>query len=200
MSEARISPEAAELVRQICGTDLNGGFIRDLCFTVWSICHNPTHEDGNADWGNDTLPTVQTGVAKVRNMLHAALTSPPKAGAGEPVLLREAAELADEIWASLDEVRRETNLTDSWYSVAEIEGQRIIDFARRIATSEPRGDVREEDGGLDAGINYAIRQLCEILDVDPHSISWDAATETMARRINRRPHLALAICRSAGLA
>lgn len=97
MSEARISPEAAELVRQICGTDLNGGFIRDLCFTVWSICHNPTHEDGNADWGNDTLPT-------------------------------------------------------------------------------------------------------EILDVDPHSISWDAATETMARRINRRPHLALAICRSAGLA
>ena len=50
------------------------------------------------------------------------------------------------------------------------------------------------------GINYAIRQLCEILDVDPHSISWDAATETMARRINRRPHLALAICRSAGLA
>lgn len=47
------------------------------------------------------------------------------------------------------------------------------------ATPEPRGDVREEDGGLDAGINYAIRQLCEILDVDPHSISWDAATETM---------------------
>lgn len=69
-----------------------------------------------------------------------AFTSNPKAGAGEPVLLREAAELADEIWASLDEVRRETNLTDSWYSVAEIEGQRILDFARRIATPEPRWD------------------------------------------------------------
>lgn len=77
--------------------------------------------------------------------LIAALTSPPKAGAGEQVLLREAAELADEIWASLDEVRRETNLTDSWYSVAEIEGQRIIDFARRIATPEPRGNVRVTD-------------------------------------------------------
>lgn len=32
---------------------------------------------------------------------------------------------------------------------------------------------------FDAGINYAIGQLCEILDVDPRSISWDAATETM---------------------
>lgn len=65
--------EAAELIRQLCGTDLNGGFIRDLCFTVWSICHNPTHEDGNADWGSDTLPTVQAGVAKVRAALEAAL-------------------------------------------------------------------------------------------------------------------------------
>lgn len=39
--------------------------------------------------------------------------------------------------------------------------------------------MEEDDGELDAGINYAIRRFCEILEVDPRSISWDAATETM---------------------
>lgn len=37
-------------------------------------------------------------------------------------------------------------------------------------------DMREV---ADAGINYAIERLCEALGVDPRSISWDAATETM---------------------
>lgn len=41
------------------------------------------------------------------------------------------------------------------------------------------GEVTGENGELDAGINYAIERLCEILDVDPKSISWDAATETL---------------------
>ena len=57
------------LIHEICGDELNGGLIRDICFTVWSICHNPTHADGNADWGSDTLPTVQKAVALVREKL-----------------------------------------------------------------------------------------------------------------------------------
>lgn len=172
MSEASTSPEAAELIRQICGTDLNGGLIRDLCFTVWSICHNPTHEDGNADWGDDTLPTVQAGVAKVRNMLRAALTSPPKAGAGEP-------RAWEGYWPGAGSVNSQTSFTRSH---AEMERWRRggAEITPLYATPEPRRDgVREEDGDLDAGINYAIERLCEVLDVDPKSISWDAATETM---------------------
>jgi hypothetical protein len=41
----------------------------------------------------------------------------------------------------------------------------------------------EEDLASDdlwnAGVNYAIERLCEILGVDPKSINWDAATETV---------------------
>lgn len=58
---------SAELERLLCGDEVNGGFVRDLCFTVWSLCHNPTHEDGNTDWSNDTLPTVQEGVKRIRH-------------------------------------------------------------------------------------------------------------------------------------
>jgi hypothetical protein len=69
MTESESNGLTPELLHEICGDEVNGGFIRDLCFTVWSICHNPTHEDGNSDWSNDTLPTVQEGVKKIRDML-----------------------------------------------------------------------------------------------------------------------------------
>lgn len=35
------------------------------------------------------------------------------------------------------------------------------------------------DDRWNAGVNYAIERLCEVLSVDPKSISWDAATETV---------------------
>ena len=44
-------------------------FIGDLCYTVWTLCHNPTHEDGNTDWFNDTLPTVEAGQKRVKELL-----------------------------------------------------------------------------------------------------------------------------------
>lgn len=99
--------EADIIVRELCGDEINGGFIRDLCFTVWSLCHNPTHEDGNTDWSNDTLPTVQKGVAKVRAVLEAALAShAPAIGETQPGLsttdetraavIEECARVADE--------------------------------------------------------------------------------------------------------
>lgn len=49
----------------------------------------------------------------------------------------------------------------------------------RRASSPNIGEVAGEYGELDAGINYAIEQLCAILEVAPSSISWDAATETL---------------------
>jgi hypothetical protein len=61
----------SDLIREICGDELNGGLIRDLCFTVWSLCRYPTHADGKTDWGNDTLPTVQKAVSIVREKLAA---------------------------------------------------------------------------------------------------------------------------------
>src|SRR5690606_5299411 len=61
--------DAEALLKELCGDEVNGGFIRNLCFTVWQICQNPTHEDGKSDWGNDTLPTVQNGVAYIRETI-----------------------------------------------------------------------------------------------------------------------------------
>lgn len=39
----------------------DNGFIGNLCYTIWRGCHYPTHEDGNFDWGNDSLPYVEKG-------------------------------------------------------------------------------------------------------------------------------------------
>ncbi len=109
----------------------------------------------------------------------AALPSPPKAG--------EAKNARDEI------VTRILNMALIGRALSDrtdIEADLFVDELRSLvtdvfvnnriyATPEPRADMREEDGGLDAGINYAIERLCEALAVDPNSISWDAATETM---------------------
>ncbi|WCA57560.1 hypothetical protein G6M16_007590 [Agrobacterium tumefaciens] len=48
-------------------------------------------------------------------------------------------------------------------------------------------DVTEEDWRNDpsrderwnAGVDYAMKQLCSFLSVDPNNVSWDAATETL---------------------
>lgn len=63
-----------DVERELCGDEVNGGFIRNLCFTVWNICHSPTHKDGNSDWAEDTLPTVQDGVKYVRKILNQDLS------------------------------------------------------------------------------------------------------------------------------
>jgi hypothetical protein len=80
------------LIRELCGDELNGGLIRDVCFTVWKICHEPKHPDGNSDWGSDTLPTVQKVVEIVRSKL-ASLPGQPGAGEREAAIL-ECANIA----------------------------------------------------------------------------------------------------------
>jgi len=70
MLAAAPSPQAgSELVKRLCGDPVNGGDLRDLAFTVWQMCHNPTHEDGNTDWGNDTLPVVNLMVERWRTAI-----------------------------------------------------------------------------------------------------------------------------------
>jgi hypothetical protein len=60
---------------------------------------------------------------------------------------------------------------------------RLSDY-QALASRTPNTEmVDEEDLASDdrwnAGVNYAIERLCEILGVDPKAISWDAATETV---------------------
>lgn len=76
--------EIAHWMTDLLGDDQNGGFIRNLCYTVWQagrFGHNGTP----GDWANDTLPTVQEGVkmvqAKVEGLL--ALRAQPQARSGE---------------------------------------------------------------------------------------------------------------------
>jgi hypothetical protein len=57
-----------EVERWLLGDEINGGFVRDLCFTVWD-------RDETEDWSNDTLPTVQRGVKLIRERLKALTTS-----------------------------------------------------------------------------------------------------------------------------
>lgn len=67
-----VEADAAKALELFPDKNGNGGFIQDLCYTVWEKCHNPTHEDGKTDWFTDTLPTVRAGIEKIR----AALASP----------------------------------------------------------------------------------------------------------------------------
>ena len=70
------SDEVAEAMQFLFGNKHKGGFVKDLCYTVWDLCHNPTHEDGNTDWFNDTLPTVEDGKKIIQEKVQ-ALTTPP---------------------------------------------------------------------------------------------------------------------------
>lgn len=51
-------------------------------------------------------------------------------------LRREAEELASEIWSDLDDVRRQTKLTDAWACIAEMCGDDIIRFAYRLKAAQ----------------------------------------------------------------
>lgn len=60
-----------------------------------------------------------------------------------------------------------------------------LNAAESTRSTPGTGSVEEDDADLasdekwNAGVNYAIERLCQIFDVDPKSISWDAATETL---------------------
>jgi hypothetical protein len=63
------------------------------------------------------------------------------------------------------------------------------DYSSRILSALSHPPAREavddavvddpDDEKWNAGVNFAITQLCEVFGVDPRSISWDAATETV---------------------
>jgi hypothetical protein len=88
-----------------------------------------------------------------------------------------------------DHLENDTERADLWHDMdANAEDIRTVLAALRAAAkvranSEGDGEVEEEDLASDdrwnAGVNYAIERLCEILGVDPKAVNWDAATETL---------------------
>ena len=80
---------------------------------------------------------------------------------------------------------REPLMTREWFErKVVLEGD--ADTSVGPLTSRPTRNAEvgdEEDLASDdrwnAGVNYAIERLCEILGVDPKAINWDAATETL---------------------
>jgi hypothetical protein len=57
-------------------------------------------------------------------------------------------------------------------------GQRVADALTATPMPGDAGDLASDER-WNAGVNYAIERLCEVFGVDPKSISWDAATETV---------------------
>lgn len=60
----------------------------------------------------------------------------------------------------------------------------IAAWNRRPSTADRGGEVdwRDDpsaDERWNAGLDYGQTQLCKVLGVDPTSVSWDAATETL---------------------
>lgn len=72
LAALRPAPDGGERERvlELFGDEQNGGFIRDLCYTVWNKARYG-FEGGPGDWGTDTLPTVQEGVKRIRQMVAA---------------------------------------------------------------------------------------------------------------------------------
>ena len=87
----------SELIERLCGDELNGGFVRDLCFTVWQFCQNPTHPDGFADWSTDTLPAVQAGVARIRAELKSATKPGSRVSKPEGLKMDQLTEIANSV-------------------------------------------------------------------------------------------------------
>ncbi|HEV7352547.1 MAG TPA: hypothetical protein VGN74_05400 [Brevundimonas sp.] len=122
-----------ERERELLGDDINGGFIRDLCFTVWNKArYGYGGEPG--DWANDTLPTVQEGIRRIREMV-SALT--PHAPAQAEI---------DRLQAELDQ---QTAEAASWCIKAQ-DAQAEIDRLRRALEWIKDGGSWQGDTAADA--------------------------------------------------
>ena len=66
-----------EIKRIVFGHQQSGinGYINQLCYNVWLRCHYPTHEDGNTDWFNDTLPMVDEHKAAIKELVNELVES-----------------------------------------------------------------------------------------------------------------------------
>ncbi|MDI7864333.1 hypothetical protein MRS76_20550 [Rhizobiaceae bacterium n13] len=55
-----------------------------------------------------------------------------------------------------------------------LQWQKMLEDDREHSDRDPTLDNR-----WNAGLDFAMKQLCKLLGVDPQSVSWDAATETL---------------------
>lgn len=66
--------------------------------------------------------------------------------------------------------------------VAKVESCLHLLEKRRDVIAASEGDWRDDpsaDERWNAGCDFAMTQLCAVLKVDPQSVNWDAATETL---------------------
>lgn len=78
-------------------------------------------------------------------------------------------------WASKGnpELGLEQNATD-WLSIPDIRAKREVLSPEGGETDDPSANERWQ-----AGCDFALVELCKTLDIDPKSVNWDAATETV---------------------
>lgn len=62
---------------------------------------------------------------------------------------------------------------------AAVEIRSLIPLELRKARSDDWKDDPASDDRWNAGLDFAMDQLCSVLGVDPKSVVWDAATETV---------------------
>lgn len=79
-------------------------------------------------------------------------------------------------------VTRSADLADKWAA----QGAKVTPLfdhpAPAPAVPDDVADWRDDpaaDERWNAGCDFAMTQLCKVLNVDPHSVSWDAATEEL---------------------
>lgn len=68
-----------------------------------------------------------------------------------------------------------------WEDLSHVESLRATPAATKSADAggEDWRDDPSADERWNAGLDFAMQQLCKVLDVDPAKVTWDAATETV---------------------
>lgn len=80
------------------------------------------------------------------------------------------------------ELQYEAGMYKSLYEAAS---KRVEELSRALdaAQAKPDCDNWQDDPSADerwnAGLDFGMVQLCAVLGVDPHMVTWDAATETL---------------------
>lgn len=86
---------------------------------------------------------------------------------------------------------------DGWSVEAKVEAclhllEKRRDVIEGFTAKENWGDDPAQDERWNAGLDFAMLQLCKVLKVDPQSINWDCATETLEGDAQSQIHKVLA--------
>ncbi|MCW8279909.1 hypothetical protein K7A42_03350 [Agrobacterium sp. InxBP2] len=115
----------------------------------------------------------------------------PEAAPPAPSVAVKAGPLAHALAAEMERMGLERPngdiLHDALSRVLPALSAQVQDVAEENWRDDPAQDER-----WNAGIDFAMTQLCEVLKVDPQSINWDCATETLEGDVQSQIHKVLA--------